>query len=310
MTKLEVFDPPMCCSTGICGSSNDPTLVNFASDLEWLKKQGVQVVRHGLSFEPAEFAQNEEVKKLLNQEGNAALPILVISGKIFSKGRYPSREKLAALCNIEFNVDIAPPVHREENCCCGEDCDCSIPYYEKINSEEDLKCDCTNAPAEENCYCRKNFDDTQAEIKNKRLIKILVVIFTVLVLILLAVKFAARASADTTTSSQAYYDCINSLKQVNVKLNVAFIYLPSCDTAEMDPFVKRAVKSTERTLLTKNINSALYMMSPKSTEYYQLAGRTKPPAVLVIVKGKGARFVTTPITQANLLQAYLEAKGA
>lgn len=124
MAKLEVFDPPMCCSTGICGNSVDPTLVTFASDLEWLKQQGVNVVRYGLSFHPSEFVKNEDVKRALQVEGNGSLPILVFNNNLVSKTLYPSREKLAQMCNVEFNDDEAPPVHREENCCCGIDCDC------------------------------------------------------------------------------------------------------------------------------------------------------------------------------------------
>ena len=36
MSKLEVFDPAMCCSTGVCGVDVDPVLVQFAADLQWL----------------------------------------------------------------------------------------------------------------------------------------------------------------------------------------------------------------------------------------------------------------------------------
>lgn len=34
---LEVFYPPMCCSTGVCGPKVDTKLVQFSADLEWLK---------------------------------------------------------------------------------------------------------------------------------------------------------------------------------------------------------------------------------------------------------------------------------
>lgn len=40
MKKLEVFDPALCCSTGVCGTDIDQALVNFATDVDWLKKQG------------------------------------------------------------------------------------------------------------------------------------------------------------------------------------------------------------------------------------------------------------------------------
>lgn len=152
MLKLEIFDAQMCCSTGICGSGHDPTLVTFASDLEWLKAKGIEVVRHGLSFEPSEFVKNEAVKCLLNKEGNKGLPILVIDGEIVSKGTFPSREKLANICNIEFDTQEAPPIHREENCCCGVDCDCStVNLPEAISAS--MKCECKDGAKNDNCIC-------------------------------------------------------------------------------------------------------------------------------------------------------------
>jgi len=147
MLKLQVFDPTMCCSTGICGHSSDPTLVTFASDLEWLKKQGIEVVRYGLSFEPAEFIKNKKIKNLLFEKGDCILPVLIIDEEIVSKACYPSREKLAEICKIEYNEEEAPPVHREENCCCGEDCDCRSTHLPK-NECFGKNSDNTNYPSE------------------------------------------------------------------------------------------------------------------------------------------------------------------
>jgi len=39
MTTVTVYDPAMCCSTGICGAEVDQKLVDFAADLDWLKSQ-------------------------------------------------------------------------------------------------------------------------------------------------------------------------------------------------------------------------------------------------------------------------------
>jgi hypothetical protein len=38
VTKVEVFDPPMCCSSGVCGPNVDPTLARLAADLHWLSE--------------------------------------------------------------------------------------------------------------------------------------------------------------------------------------------------------------------------------------------------------------------------------
>ena len=100
MSKLQVFDPPMCCSTGVCGPEVDPGLVRFAADLEWLRSRGVEVERFNLSQEPAAFVANDAVAAAM-RGSDSALPILLVDGTIAAKGRYPAREVLAALAGLE-----------------------------------------------------------------------------------------------------------------------------------------------------------------------------------------------------------------
>ena len=57
MVVLQVFDPPMCCSTGVCGPKVNPALPRFAADLNWLKSQGVHVERFNLAQNPDAFHQ-------------------------------------------------------------------------------------------------------------------------------------------------------------------------------------------------------------------------------------------------------------
>ena len=79
----------MCCSTGICGPEVDIKLVQFAADLDWLKAEGVIVQRHNLSQNPAAFVENELVKTALTEKGEAALPVILLNGKVATTGRYP-----------------------------------------------------------------------------------------------------------------------------------------------------------------------------------------------------------------------------
>jgi len=95
MTAIEVFDPAMCCSTGVCGPSVDPALATFAADLGWIADQGVFVGRHNLSQEPKAFADSDLVRGLLAERGDEALPAIVVDGMLRSWGRYPSRAELA-----------------------------------------------------------------------------------------------------------------------------------------------------------------------------------------------------------------------
>ena len=101
MTSIQVFDPAMCCSTGICGPEVDPKLVRFAADLDWLKQQGISITRLNLSQEPVTFAQDAEVKSILQFQGEAGLPLIKVNGEVKSSGLYPSRGELAAWAGVQ-----------------------------------------------------------------------------------------------------------------------------------------------------------------------------------------------------------------
>jgi len=95
MTTIEVFDPPMCCSTGVCGPEPDGRLAQFAADLDWLKRQGTQVRRYNLSQEPAAFISQPEVARVVRETDGEGLPVVIVDGKLVSQGVYPSRQELA-----------------------------------------------------------------------------------------------------------------------------------------------------------------------------------------------------------------------
>lgn len=105
MKKLEIFDPAMCCSTGICGVEVDPVLVQFNADLQWLAGQGVEVSRHNLSQDPRAFAANPTVLKEL-EAGTDRLPLTLVDGHIVATGAYLSRAQLIRKLDL---LPIASP---------------------------------------------------------------------------------------------------------------------------------------------------------------------------------------------------------
>jgi len=111
MIKLEVFDPAMCCSTGVCGPTVDPVLPRFSADLEWLKGKGVQVQRYNLAQEVGAFTGNPNVKTTLNSEGTKCLPLVLVDGVIVSQAIYPDRKVLAGFVGLEYEPE---PVVTEE----------------------------------------------------------------------------------------------------------------------------------------------------------------------------------------------------
>ena len=116
MKKLEVFDPAMCCSTGVCGVDVDPVLVQFAADLQWVAEQGVEVKRHNLGQEPQAFAANPAVIKEM-EAGMARLPILVVEGAIVATGVYLSRAQLAQKLGIALASEDKPRIKLGGSCC-------------------------------------------------------------------------------------------------------------------------------------------------------------------------------------------------
>ena len=100
MKQFQVYDPAMCCSSGVCGPDVDPALVQFAADLKWLQEQGVEVRRFNLSQNPAAFVENELVKQALTEKGEAALPMILGQDGILSTGRYPARGELGTWAEL------------------------------------------------------------------------------------------------------------------------------------------------------------------------------------------------------------------
>jgi arsenite methyltransferase len=102
MKKLQVFDPAMCCSTGVCGPNVDIVLPRFAADLEWLKSKGVEVERFNLAQQVSAFTENAKVKNTLNTHGAKCLPLVLVDGEIVASGGYPSRAELARHAGVPY----------------------------------------------------------------------------------------------------------------------------------------------------------------------------------------------------------------
>ena len=115
MKKLEVYDPAMCCSTGVCGVDVDPALVQFAADLAWVAEHGIAVQRYNLGQEPQAFAANPAVVEEM-EAGMERLPIIAIDGQIVTTGLYPSRAQLAQKLGLEHAKADKPHV-RAGSCC-------------------------------------------------------------------------------------------------------------------------------------------------------------------------------------------------
>jgi arsenite methyltransferase len=104
--QFALYEPAMCCQTGVCGPSVDQQLIDVREHLRWAEGRGATVIRHNLSSDPDAFVANPKVTGLMAAFGDAALPALVVDGEIAVHGRYPSRDELAGL----LGTQVAAPL--------------------------------------------------------------------------------------------------------------------------------------------------------------------------------------------------------
>lgn len=100
MKKMQIFEPAMCCSTGLCGVSVDPELLRISTVLNALEKNGVKVERYNLSGSPQEFVNNKVINDYIKEKGVEGLPAVVLDGEVVITGRYPSNDEFVKLLDI------------------------------------------------------------------------------------------------------------------------------------------------------------------------------------------------------------------
>ncbi|MBI2748221.1 MAG: arsenite efflux transporter metallochaperone ArsD [Burkholderiales bacterium] len=128
MTRIEVFYPALCCSSGVCGVDVDQKLVDFAADVDWARTSGAQIARFNLSQQPMAFAERAVVKGMLERTGEDALPLTLVDGEIALAGRYPTRADLARWAGIAQTLEpvsaasAASATSATSNCCSGGKC--------------------------------------------------------------------------------------------------------------------------------------------------------------------------------------------
>lgn len=119
MKKMCIYEPAMCCDTGVCGVGVDPELLRISTVLSNLKKNGVEVKRYNLNNFPQEFIKNVEINKLIMDDGVASLPATVVDGKIVMTKKYPTNTEIAELLGIPTTYLGEEKKSSGGNCSCG-----------------------------------------------------------------------------------------------------------------------------------------------------------------------------------------------
>ena len=103
MKKIEIFDPALCCPTGLCGPNINPDLMRIAAAVEALKRQGVDIERYNLRDVPQLYVDNIVVNEFLKEKGADALPVILVDGKVEVAGMYPTNKQLTEWTGIDLD---------------------------------------------------------------------------------------------------------------------------------------------------------------------------------------------------------------
>lgn len=117
MSEVRVFEPALCCNTGVCGPELDQDLVSFTADLNHVRGAGGDVDRFNLASDPAAFVANPAVVNFLQTAGSEGLPLVLVDGTTVMTGRYPSRAELLKFAGLAESqpLTVLPPASG----CCG-----------------------------------------------------------------------------------------------------------------------------------------------------------------------------------------------
>lgn len=122
MKKMIIFDPAMCCSTGVCGPSVDKELLRVSTVLNALKSHGVLVERYNLTNNPQIFVDNKIINEMLNKDGIDVLPVIMVNGEVIKSKSYPTNDEFCKLLDVPadyLKLAIKRPV---KSCGCGDGC--------------------------------------------------------------------------------------------------------------------------------------------------------------------------------------------
>ncbi|MCF7816355.1 MAG: arsenite efflux transporter metallochaperone ArsD [Kiritimatiellales bacterium] len=298
--EIKVFDPPMCCSSGVCGTSVDTELVRFAGDLEFLKKNGVAVRRYNLSSEPAAFVAETIVKETLAKDGNDCLPLVMVNGKIVGKGSYPARAELLKQVGLEApSAEPAQPAFSD----CGPGCDCNgAPAGAKklkklVGSAVLVAALCILGVKLARAQSEKQPDASAATPPPA---------FAVAAL-------SAPEPAPVVAEANKEFQKLNALSELNtvaIQQDAVLVFVPNAGNDAMAPATESAMQAAQKTLKRSELELGLYTLDRVAADYPMISAQTATPAILVMAKGRGMSVVPADAAESKILQAFMSASSA
>lgn len=148
MKILKIYEPALCCETGVCGVGVDSELLRISTVLSSLKKKNIIVERYNLKTAPDAFVSNLVVNSYLMEKGVDGLPITLLDDQIIMEGKYPSNNEILQFLDLPIDT-LESQITRstlKTNECCGD-------VEESSCCSDKKESDCCCESTEENACC-------------------------------------------------------------------------------------------------------------------------------------------------------------
>ena len=106
MKKLEIFEPELCASDGMCGLSADHEIMRIDKVVEVLQANLYDINRYVQPEDRQKFMDNDTVVKFDREKGNNALPVILLDGAIVMDGKYPTNDEIAQWLEVPNMADL------------------------------------------------------------------------------------------------------------------------------------------------------------------------------------------------------------
>lgn len=122
MKKMIIFEPSMCCSTGVCGPGVDRQLLRVSTVINNLKNNGILVERYNVSSNPQIFVDNKTINKMLDEDGIDVLPVTMVDDVVVKTKTYPTDEEFSKLLEVPVSSLKSTIKKPSKGCGCKGGC--------------------------------------------------------------------------------------------------------------------------------------------------------------------------------------------
>ena len=125
MKNLYIYEKVDCCMSGACGCDSYEELARVRGIVDQLNNIGASIIRYSLDDDRSKFEDNKIVGRLLAENGEDVLPLVMLNNEVLITRRYPTESEFYEILFPDSDLDDMDDFDGEGGCGCGNGGTCS-----------------------------------------------------------------------------------------------------------------------------------------------------------------------------------------